>query len=173
MDEEAAAEIAPHLSAGEKLIWTGRPYPPVYMLYNGGAMGILGIFPIIGAAISLGSWLVALLIPALVLLVVAARIRGESVRYGLTDKRAIIKATWPWRSLRIIPADRFNVCVRQNFNQQIGSIMFRKTPDPLNVWRGTPFRADAFVGLSDADKVQKLIEAFSRRGEIAAISAQN
>jgi hypothetical protein len=41
--------------------------------------------------------------------------------------------------------------------------MFHKTPDILNLWRGTPFRADAFVGLSDADKVQELIEAFSHR----------
>jgi hypothetical protein len=163
MDDQAAAEIAPHLLAGEKLIWAGRPYPPVYMLYNGGVTGILGIFPIIGAAIAFGSWLVALGIPAIILFAVAARIRGESVRYGLTDKRAIIAATWPWHSLRTIPVDRFNVCIRQNFNKQIGSIMFRKTPDPLNLWRGTPFRADAFVGLSDADKVQKLIEAFSHR----------
>ena len=155
MDDQAAAEIVPHLLAGEKLIWAGRPYPPVYMLYNGGVTGILGIFPIIGAAIAFGSWLVALGIPAIILFAVAVRIRGESVRYGLTDKRAIIKATWPWRSLRIIPTDRFNVCVRQNFNKQIGSIMFRKTLDPFNFWRGTPFRADAFVGLSDADNVQK------------------
>jgi hypothetical protein len=126
-------------------------------------MCILSIIPIVSTAISLASWLVALLIPAPVLLMAVARIRGESVRYGLTDKRAIIMATWPWRSLRIIPVDRFNVCIRQNFNKQIGSIMFRKTPDPLNLWRGTPFRADAFVGLSDVDQVQKLVEAFSHR----------
>jgi hypothetical protein len=163
MDDQAAAEITPHLSAGEKLIWAGRPYPPVYMFYNGGGMGILSIFPIIAAAIALDSWLVALLIPALILFAVLARKRGESVRYALTDKRAIIAATWPWRSLQIIPVDRFNVCIRQNFSKQIGSIMFRKTPDFLNLWRGTPFRADAFVGLSDAGKVQKLIEAFSHR----------
>ena len=166
MDDQAAAEIAPHLSAGEKLIWAGRPYPPVYMLYNGGFMGILSVFPIISVAIALDSWLVALGIPVLVLLAIVARMRGESVRYGLTDKRAIIAATWPWRSLRIIPVDRFNVCIRQNFNKQIGSIMFRKTLDPLNFWRGTPFRADAFVGLSDADKVQKLIEASSHRRNV-------
>ena len=167
MDDQAAAEIVSHLSAGEKLIWAGRPYPPVYMLYNGGVTGILGIFPIIGAAIASDSWLAALGIPAIILFAVVARIRGESVRYGLTDKRAIIKATWPWRSLRIIPADRFNVCVRQNFNKQIGSIMFRKTLDPFNFWRGTPFRADAFFGLSDADNVQKLIEAFSHRRSVS------
>ena len=167
MDDQAAAEIAPHLSAGEKLIWAGRPYPPVYMFYNGGAMGLLAIIVVINCAIVFGSGLVLLLIPAIILFAVAARHRGESVRYGLTDKRAIIAATWPWRSLQIIPADRFNVCIRQNFNKQIGSIMFRKTPDPLNLWRGTPFRADAFVGLSDADKVQKLIEACShRRGAV-------
>jgi hypothetical protein len=163
MDEQAAAEIAPHLSAGEKLIWAGRPYPPVYMLYNGGAMGLLAIIVVINCAIAFGSGLVLLLIPAIILFAVGARHRGESVRYGLTDKRAIIAATWPWRSLLIIPADRFNVCIRQNFNKQIGSIMFRKTPDFLNLWRGTPFRADAFLGLSDADKVQELIEAFSHR----------
>jgi hypothetical protein len=167
MDDQAAAEIAPRLLAGEKLIWAGRPYPPVYMLYNGGVTGILGIFPIIGAAIAFDSWLVALGIPAIILFAVVARIRGESVRYGLTDKRAIIAATWPWHSLRLIPVDRFNVCIRQNFNTQIGSIMFRKTPDPLNLWRGTPFRADAFVGLSDADEVQKLVEAFSHRRSVS------
>jgi hypothetical protein len=167
MDEEAAAEIAPHLSAGEKLIWAGRPYPPVYMLYNGGAMSLLAIIAVISVAIAVGSGLVLLLIPAIILFAAAARVRGDSVRYGLTDKRAIIKATWPWRSLRIIPADRFNVCIRQNFNEQIGSIMFRKTPDILNVWRGTPFRADAFVGLSDADKVQELVEAFSHRRSVS------
>jgi hypothetical protein len=167
MDDEAAAAIAPHMSAGEKLIWAGRPYPPVYMLYNGGFVGILSIFPIIGAAIALHSWSVALLIPLLVLLAVVARIRGESVRYGLTDKRAFIAATWPWRSLQIVPADRFNVCIRQNFNKQIASIMFRKTVDPFNVWRGTPFRTDAFVGLSDADQVQKLVEASSHRRSVS------
>ncbi len=167
MDDLAAAEIAPSLSAGEKLIWAGRPYPPVYLFYNGGGMGCLSIFPIIGAAIALGSWLVALLLPTLLLFAVAARYRGESVRYGLTDKRAIILATWPWRSLRIIPVDQFNVCIRQNFSKQIGSIMFRKIPDPLNIWRGTPFRADAFVGLRDADEVEKLIETFSRRRSVS------
>ena len=166
MDDHAAAEIAPHLPAGEKLIWAGRPYPPVYMLYNGGAMGLLAIIVVINCAIIFGG-LVLLLIPAIILFAVAARIRGESVRYGLTDKRAIIKATWPWRSLRIIPTDRFNVCVRQNFNKQIGSIMFRKTLDPFNFWRGTPFRVDAFVGLSDADNVQKLIEAFSHHRSVS------
>ena len=166
MDDHAAAEIAPHLPAGEKLIWAGRPYPPVYMLYNGGAMGLLAIIVVINCAIIFDG-LVLLLIPAIILFAIAARIRGESVRYGLTDKRAIIKATWSWRSLRIIPADRFNVCVRQNFNKQIGSIMFRKTLDPFNFWRGTPFRVDAFVGLSDADNVQKLIEAFSHRRSIS------
>ena len=162
MDDQAAAEIAPHLSAGEKLIWAGRPYPPVYMFYNGGGMGLLAIVVVINIAIVLGSKFL-LLIPAIILFAVAARHRGESVRYGLTDKRAIITASWPWRSLQIIPTDHFNVCIRQNFSKQIASIMFRKTPDPLNFWRGTPFRADAFVGLSDADKVQKLIEGFSRR----------
>ena len=166
MDETAAAEIALHLSAGEKLIWAGRPYAPVYMLYNGGAMSLLAIIVVINCAIIFGG-LVLLFIPAIILFAVGVRHRGESVRYGLTDKRAIIKATWPWRSLRIIPADRFNVCVRQNFNKQIGSIMFRKTPDPLSLWRGTPFRADAFVGLSDADKVQKLVEAFSHRRSVS------
>jgi hypothetical protein len=166
MDDQAAAEIAPNLSAGEKLVWAGRPYPPVYLFYNGGGMGLLSIFPIIGAAIALGSWLVALLLPALLLFAVAARHRGESVRYGLSDKRAIILATWPWRSLQIVPVDQFNVCIRQNFNKQIGSIMFRKIPDPLNIWRGTPFRADAFVGLSDADEVEKLIEGFTHRQSV-------
>jgi hypothetical protein len=162
MDDQAAAEIAPNLPTGEKLIWAGRPYPPVYMLYNGGAMGLLAIIVVINGAIIFGGH-VLFLIPAIILFAVAARHRGASVRYGLTDKRAIIAATWPWRSLQNIPADRFNVCIRQNFNKQIASIMFRKTPDPLNIWRGTPFRADAFVGLSDADQVQKLIEAFSHR----------
>jgi hypothetical protein len=162
MDDLAAAEIAPHVSAGEKLIWAGRPYPPVYMLYNGGAMGLLAVIVVINCAIAFGG-LVLLFIPVIILFAVVARMRGESVRYGLTDKRAIIAATWPWRSLQIIPADQFNVCIRQNFNNQIGSIMFHKTPDIMNLWRGTPFRADAFVGLSDADKVQKLIETFSHR----------
>src|ERR1700693_3163069 len=162
MDDQAAAEITPHLSMDEKLIWAGRPYPPVYMFYNGGGMGLLAIIVVINLAIAFGG-LRLLLIPVLILLAVLARRRGESVRYGLTDKRAIIAATWPWHSLRIIPVDCFNVCIRQNFNKQIASIMFRKTPDILNFWRGTPFRADAFVGLSDADKVQKLIEAFSHR----------
>src|ERR1700693_3302410 len=122
MDDQAAAEITPHLSMDEKLIWAGRPNPPVYMFYNGGGMGILSIFPIIATAIALDSWLVALLIPALILFAVLARNRGESVRYGLTDKLAIIVSTWPWRSLQIIPVDRFNVCIRQNFSKQIGSI---------------------------------------------------
>lgn len=167
MDDQAAAAIAPHLPVGEKLLWAGRPYPPVYMLYNGGAMGLLVIIVVISIAIAVGSGLVLLLIPAIILFAVAARVRGESVRYGLSDKRAVITATWPWRSLRIIPTDRFNVCIRQNFNKQIGSIMFRKTPDPLNFWRGTPFRADAFVGLSDADAVQKLIEAASHRRSVS------
>jgi hypothetical protein len=162
MDDQAVAEIAPHLSAGEKLIWAGRPYPPVYMFYNGGGMGLLAIIVVINCAIAFGGWFL-LLIPAIILFAVAARHRGESVRYGLTDKRAIIAASWPWHSLQIIPTDRFNVCIRQNFSKQIASIMFRKTPDPLNIWRGTPFRADAFLGLSDADKVQKLIEGFSHR----------
>jgi hypothetical protein len=165
MDEQAAAEIASHLSADEKLIWAGRPYPPVYMFYNGGGMGLLGIIVVINIAIAFG-WRFLLLIPVLILLAVLGRMRGESVRYGLTDKRAIIAATWPWRSLQIVPVDRFNVCIRQNFSKQIASIMFRKTPDILNFWRGTPFRADAFVGLSDADKVQKLIEAFSHRRNV-------
>src|SRR5258705_8865165 len=118
MDQQAAAEIATHLAAGERLIWAGRPYPPVFLFYNGGGMGCLVIFPIISAAIVLSSWLVALLLPALVLFAVAARHRGESVRYGLTERRAIIMATWPWRSLQSIPVDRFNVCIRQNFNKQ-------------------------------------------------------
>ena len=162
MDDQAAAEIAPLLAPGEKLIWAGRPYPPVYMLYNGGAMGLLGIIVVINIAIAFGA-LFLLLIPVIILGAVVARMRGESVRYGLTDKRAITKTSWPWHSLRIIPVDRFNVCIRQNFNKQIGSIMYRKTPDVFNMWRGPPFRADAFVGLSDADKVQKLIEAASHR----------
>ena len=166
MDDQAAAEIAPHLLAGEKLIWAGRPFPPVYMLYNGGFMIILAIFPIIGLAISFQTWLIALLIPALILFAVVARMRGESVRYGLTDRRAIIAATWPWRSIQTIPVDRFNVCIRQNFNSQIASIMFRKTTDPFNIWRGTPFRADAFLGLSDADNVQKLVEGFSHQRSV-------
>ena len=45
--------------------------------------------------------------------------------------------------------------------------MFRQTPDPLNIWRGTPFRADAFVGLSDADEVEKLIEGLARRRSVS------
>jgi len=122
MDEQAATEIAPLLAPGEKLIWAGRPYPPVYMLYNGGAMGLLGIIVAINIAIAFGAMFL-LLIPAIILGAILARMRGESVRYGLTDKRAITKTTWPWRSLRIIPVDRFNVCIRQNFNKQIGSII--------------------------------------------------
>jgi hypothetical protein len=165
MDDQAAAEIAPLLSADEKLIWAGRPYPPVYMFYNGGAMGLLVIIVVINIAIVFGG-LFFLLISAIIVFAVVVRMRGESVRYGLTDKRAIIKATWPWRSLRIVPVDRFNVCIRQNFSKQIGSIMFRKTPDIFNFWRGTPFRADAFVGLSDADTVQKLVEGFSHRRNV-------
>jgi hypothetical protein len=166
MDEQAAAELAPHLSADEKVIWAGRPYPPVYMFYNGGGMGLLGVIVVINIAIAFGA-IFLLLIPLLILLAVVGRIRGESVRYALTDKRAIIAATWPWHSLQIIPVDRFNVCIRQNFNKQIGSIMFRKTPDIFNSWRGTPFRADAFVGLRDADQVEKLIEGFSHRRSVS------
>ncbi len=162
MDDEAAAELASHLSPGEKLIWAGRPYPPVYMFYNGGAMAILGIIVVINFSIAFGGRFL-LLIPVLVLLAALCRMRGESVRYGLTAKRAIIAASWPWHSLRIVPVDRFNVCIRQNYSKQIGSIMFRKTPDVLNIWRGTPFRADAFVGLSDADKVQRLVEGFGHQ----------
>jgi hypothetical protein len=36
----------------------------------------------------------------------------------------------------------------------------------LNIWRGMPFRADAFVGLRDADEVEKLIENFSHRPSV-------
>ena len=165
MDDQVAAEIAPHLSADEKLIWTGRPYPPVYMFYNGGGMGLLCTITAIHLGIVYDA-LFFLFIPAIILFAVAARRRGASVRYGLTGKRAIITASWPWRSVQIIPTESFNVCIRQKFNKQIASIMFRRTPDPLNIWRGTPFRADAFVGLSDADKVQKLIEAFSHRRSV-------
>ena len=77
MDKEAAAEIAPHLPAGEKLIWAGRPYPPVYMLYNGGAMGLLAIIVVINCAIIFGG-LVLLLIPAIFLFAVAAHIVAKA-----------------------------------------------------------------------------------------------
>ena len=61
MDDQAAAEIVPHLLAGEKLIWAGRPYPPVYMLYNGGAMGLLAIIVVINCAIIFGGLVLLLL----------------------------------------------------------------------------------------------------------------
>lgn len=159
MDEEAAAELAPDLESGERLIWAGRPYPPVYIFYNGGMIGCFSTFPVLALAIT--DWRFAILVPALALWLFAMRYRGQNVRYGLSEKRAIILRKWPWRTVESIPVERFNVCIRQNFDKEVASIMFRKTRDPLNFWRGTPFRADAFVGIRDADHVEKLIEKLS------------
>ena len=166
MDDQAAAEIEPNLRPGEKLLWAGRPAPVVYVFYNGGGMGFISIIPIVGVATAWHDWRVALLIPAIVMFWIAGYHRGKSARYALTDQRALTLRTWPWKSLRSVPLDMFNVCIRQNFNPKLASIMYRKTPDPLNFWRGTPFRADAFLGLSDAAKVEKLVEGFSHRRSV-------
>ena len=156
MDDDAAA-IAPHLAAGEKLLWAGRPHPPVYSFYNGGGMGCLGIFAVVSLAISLSDWRALILIVPLALFAAAAGWRGNGVRYGLTDRRAIIAASWPWTSMQSIPVDRFNTCTTQGWGGGYSSVMFRKTPAPWNLWRGTPFKADAFVGIKRAGDVERLI----------------
>lgn len=168
MDDEAAAEIARHLAPGEKLLWTGRPFPPTYAFYNGGGMGCFGLFCIGGLALQLGSWRLFVAALPILLMPGLAAYRAKSVRYGLTDRRAIILASWPWHSLQTIPVDRFNICMRQDWGRPYSSVMFRKTPAPWNFWRGTPFKADAFVGIKDVEEVEKLILRFYRGHETRA-----
>lgn len=154
------------MRSGEKTIWAGRPAPVVYVFYNGGGVGFISIIPIIALATSWHDWRVALLLPAIVIFWIVCYHRGNSVRYALTDQRALTIATWPWKSLRSVPLDMFNVCIRQDFNRKLTSIMYRKTPDPFSIWRGTPFRADAFLGLREAAPIVKLVEKFSRRKSV-------
>lgn len=160
MDDEAAAEITRHMAPGETLLWAGRPFPATYAFYNGGGMGCFGLFCIGGLALQWGSWRLFLIALPILLLPGLAAYRAKSVRYGLTDRRAIIAAGWPWPSLQSIPVDRFNICMRQDWGKPHSSVMFRKTPDPMNIWRGTPFKADAFVGIKDVEEVEKLILRF-------------
>lgn len=168
MDDEAAADITPHLAPGETLLWTGRPFPPVYSFYNGGGMGCFALFCIAWLTIPTGYWWLFLVACLILVVPGLAAYRAKSVRYGLTDRRAIILASWPWRSIQAIPVDRFNICMRQNWGGPYASVMFRKTPAPWNFWRGTPFKADAFVGIKDIEKVEKLILRFYHGHETRA-----
>ena len=164
MDDEAAAAITPHLKPREKIVWAGRPLPAMYAFYNGAGMGCFGMFCLGGFALQAGSWTIFLVSLILLVFPIFAGKKGTTVRYALTDKRAITIATWPWAWERSVPVDRFNICMRQENSGSAhdgrASIMYRKIDgQPWEIWRGTPFHAEAFLGIKDADEVEALIKA--------------
>ena len=120
MATSAAETIRKHLEPGEKLLWSGRPRQgivfrlidlllvPFSMLWGGFALvweymvvtqmpfndgGVALIFPVAGFLFSLvGLYMIAGRF-------VADRYCRAHLAYGITDKRAVIVAEAPWRTV--------------------------------------------------------------------------
>jgi hypothetical protein len=144
-DDEATAAVAPHLLAGEKLLWSGRPTPALYAWNNGAGLLVVAVMLAFGSVTVLGV-LGALGGLALALAIgLVLRRKATTVRYGLTNARAIIVWSWPWPGKRAIPVQAFNICLIDGDDKAATTILFRKGWS--DAWWGRPFEIDAFIGV--------------------------
>jgi len=159
MDDEAAAVMAPLLAPGETLLWSGRPAPGLYAWNNGAGLIVVGLMVASGAFV-FSWWAVVLVLAGALGVGLALRRKAETVRYGLTDRRAIIAWSWPRAGNRWIPVDRFNICLMDgnNDNRDPTTILFRKGLS--DQWWGRPFEIDAFIGVKPSKDVANLVQGF-------------
>jgi hypothetical protein len=161
MDDEATAAVTPHLLAGEKLLWSGRPTPSLYAWNNGSGLLVVGVMLGFGSVAWFGV-IAALSVLALALAVaLILRRKAETVRYGLTDNRAIITWSWPRAGMRAIPVQYFNICLIDGDNDDKAptTILFRKGLS--DAWWGRPIEIDAFIGVTPSRAVAKLVDGFA------------
>jgi hypothetical protein len=158
MDEEATAAVTPTLKPGEKLLWSGRPSPGLYAWNNGTGLLVIAAMMAFGGFAGFGFVVVVICLAAAIGVALLLAHKGKSVRYGLTNHRAIIMSSWPWAALRSIPVAYFDICFIQgeNDDEQPTTILFHKGFSEM--WWGRPFEIDAFIGVKPSRAVAELIQ---------------
>jgi hypothetical protein len=171
----AAEALSPYLQPGERLIWSGQPDVWSLLLYRAllGAGGVLFLL-IFAAQGAMGEifdggawWLYRLLLLAfmlsclwLVVLVPLEWLRAPHLRYGVTDRRAIILTCWPWRRARSWSGDALNCLEYSPREDGSGTVYFHR--QQIGADLPTRFTYTGFHGVEDVEGAAAALRTLMR-----------
>ena len=177
-----AEQLSRHLRPGEKLRWSARPDPRIYIAsklrpgYYGLLIVGLWLLWFVIALLQEGpaavftpqvmGYSLPLILPGLWLLSIPLRHarNSRSIAYGISDRRLIIAAQKPSESLLSFAPRDIRFIQRFDYENGLGSLFFSKATEPANwSWRRrSGWARIGFVGVAEPAEVEAMILALSQ-----------